>query len=346
MDKTSYTGYIGTYTDGDSKGIYTFALDVEKGELTKAEVAAELPSPTYVSVSSNQEYLYAVSPGGLTSYKIDASSGKLTVMNESAEREGTPCYVAINAENQFAAAANYHDGTVVLYKADEETGKLTEQLSVAEQEGGGPHERQDAPHMHYSEFTPDGKYLIGVDLGTDEVVTYEYKKGELKDVQRLKTSEGAGPRHLAFHPNGVNAFVMTELSNEVLALAYNQEDGSFEIIQTIKAIPEDFKENSQGSAIHVSSDGRFVYAGNRGHDSIAVFEIEQNSYKLELVEYAPSGGNWPRDFVLDPTEKFLITTNQESSNAVLYKRDPETGKLTETGSSISVPDPVCVKFLR
>ncbi|MDG5471847.1 lactonase family protein [Jeotgalibacillus sp. ET6] len=346
MSKTIFRGYFGTYTKGESKGVYSFALDTEKEELTSLEVAAELQSPTYVSISENQKYLYAVAPGGLASYEIDAESGGLTPINKVDPREGTPCHVEPNPANEFAAAANYHDGTAVLYKVNPQTGELIEQLDVAQQEGGGPHERQDAPHMHYSGFTKDGKYLIGVDLGTDEVVTYEYSDGSLKDVQRFAASPGAGPRHLDFHPNSKIAYVMTELSNEVLVLSFDQTDGSFELIQTVKAIPEDFKENSQGSAIHVSSDGRFVYAGNRGHDSIAVFEIDPETYQISLVEYAECGGNWPRDFVLDPTEKFVVTTNEESSNAVLYKRDAETGKLSAAGSTLHVPTPVCVKFLK
>lgn len=341
----NFKGYIGTYTKKESKGIYAFELDTEKGELLPPTVAAEMENPTYVNISDDQRFLYAVAPGGLAAFEIDASTAELTPLNTSTEREGTPCHVSVNATNEFAAAANYHDGTAVLFKVDPETGKLTEQLSVEEQEGGGPHERQDAPHVHFSGFTPEGKYLVCVDLGTDEVVTYEYLSGELKDIQRFAASPGAGPRHLAFHPNGVTAYVMTELSNEVLVLSYNEEDGSFEHVQTIAAIPSDFTENSQGSAIHVSSDGRFVYAGNRGHDSIAVFKVDETNNQLELVEYAGTGGNWPRDFVLDPSENFIIATNEESHNAVLYKRDPETGKLTDTGSSIHVPEPVCVKFL-
>ncbi|CAM5373002.1 6-phosphogluconolactonase [Bacillus safensis FO-36b] [Bacillus safensis subsp. safensis] len=136
---------------------------------------------------------------------------------------------------------------------------------------------------------------------------------------------------------------MTELSSEVIVLRYF-EDGHFEEIQTIATIPGDFTENNQGSAIHVSSDGKFVYAGNRGHDSIAIFKADDDG-QLSLVEIASSEGNWPRDFVLDPTEEFLVGSNQESSNLVLYKRDKETGRLTVLQSDITVPHPVCVKFL-
>ncbi|MEW9502660.1 lactonase family protein [Jeotgalibacillus marinus] len=342
-----FTGYIGTYTKGTSEGVYSFTLDTEKGELARAEVAAPLINPTYVTISDNERFAYAVSPGGLTAYEVNKVTGELTLINSISNKESSPCHVSIDPTNQYAAAAYYHDGTVVLYKVDPDTGRLLEQLSVAQQVGNGPNkDRQEAPHMHFSGFTPDGKFLVGVDLGTDEIVTYEYKEGNLNDVQRRATPPGSGPRHVAFHPQGLHAYAMTELSNEVLVLRYNEVNGSFDIIKSITAIPDDFKDNSQGSAIHISSDGRFVYAGNRGHDSIVVYKVDQVTNELELVEYANTGGNWPRDFVLDPSEKFLIATNQESGNVVLFKRDAETGKLTETDSVIQVPDPVCVKFLK
>jgi 6-phosphogluconolactonase len=150
---------------------------------------------------------------------------------------------------------------------------------------------------------------------------------------------------MTFHPNGKIAYLMTELSNEVVVLAYSQEDGSFKELQYISTIPDDFTENNQGSAIHISSDGRFVYAANRGHDSIAVFSTNSDSGELTFVERTSTEGNWPRDFALDPTEKFLIASNQESSSLVLFERNQETGKLTLLQSDITVPDPVCVKFL-
>ncbi|KIL51989.1 lactonase family protein [Jeotgalibacillus soli] len=348
MGQSIFTGYIGTYTKGKSKGVYSFKVDTENGKLEKAEVAAELTNPTYVTISGDERFLYAVAKegekGGLAAYEIDGTSGQLTLLNAVTEKSGSPCHVSVDPENRFAVAAYYHDGTAVLYTVNPETGALDEQVSIAQQEGSGPNqERQDGPHMHFGGFTPDGKYIAGVDLGTDEVITYEYKNGHLMDVHRLAVAPGAGPRHLTFHPNGATAYLMTELSNEVIVLRY--ESGVFTAIQTISAIPSDFTENSQGSAIHISSDGRFVYAGNRGHDSIAVFEVNPENDELALVEYTPTGGSWPRDFVLDPTEKFVIATNQESSNVVLFTRDQETGKLSQTDSVIEVPDPVCVKFL-
>ncbi len=156
---------------------------------------------------------------------------------------------------------------------------------------------------------------------------------------------GAGPRHIAFHPKEKYAYVMTELSNEVIALEYNPTAGEFREIHVVSAIPDDFTDNSQGSAIHVTQDGRFVYVANRGHDSIAVFEVNQYSGELAFVERVSTEGNWPRDFVFDPTEAFLVASNEETGNLVLFERDKETGRLTVLPSTVSVPYPVCVKFL-
>jgi 6-phosphogluconolactonase len=169
--------------------------------------------------------------------------------------------------------------------------------------------------------------------------------GTLQKVNLLPLKAGSGPRHLAFHPNGKFAYIMTEFSSEVIVLDYNKENKHFTEKQYISTLPEDFTENNQGSAIHVSSDGRFVYAGNRGHNSIAIFEADPVSGELTFVDRVSTEGDWPRDFSLDPTEEFLLASNQESSNLVLYKRDKESGKLTLLQSDVTVPYPVCVKFL-
>ncbi|MBM7579578.1 lactonase family protein [Jeotgalibacillus terrae] len=338
---TKYKGFIGTYTKKSSKGVYEIELDTEKENLTVKGVAAEGKSPAYVNMDAEQEYLYTVAPGGIASYKIGDSLSAIAHVNE---RDGSPCHVSVSPDGEFAASATYLDGTIALFKRDKETGKVTEQLSLIQHEGEGPHERQDAAHAHFSGFTPDGKYLVAVDLGTDEIISYTYQSGELKQAAVFNAEPGAGPRHLTFHPDKPLAYVMTELSNEVLVLAYDSSTGAFRQLQAIPAIPGDFTENSQGSAIHMSSDGRFVYAGNRGHNSIAVYSAEENG-ELTHIEYAETEGNWPRDFVLDPSEAYIVAANQESDSLVLLKRDKESGRLTKTDVKVEVPEPVCVKFL-
>lgn len=343
-----FTGYIGTYTKGDSKGIYSFTLDAANGKITDVKAAASLENPTYLTISQDNKYLFSVAKegnsGGVAGYKI-LESGELILINNQLSEGASPCHVSVNEENSLLLSANYHKGSADSYRLNPENGEIQAVLSSIFHEGSGPDERQEKAHTHYAGFTPDEKYAAVIDLGIDQLITYSLDNGKLAEKSILNIAPGSGPRHLTFHPNGEYAYLMTEFSSEVLVLKYTSEDGSFQQLQAISTLPDDFSENNQGSAIHISSDGKFVYAANRGHDSIAVFEVKSGSFELSFVEHTSTEGNWPRDFVLDPSEKYLIASNQNSSNVVLYSRDKETGKLTLLDSEVNVPDPVCVKFL-
>jgi 6-phosphogluconolactonase len=345
---TNYIGYVGTYTKQESKGVYQFTLDTDKKEITDVKLAAEVNNPTYVTVSGDNENLYAVSKegenGGVTAFSIDPETGGLNKLNSHSTAGANPCHVSADHESRTVLTANYHTKMVESYLTNED-GSLKELVSSIEHEGSGPHERQEKPHMHYAGFTPDGKYVIAIDLGSDRVYTYAANNGELSEAGVFDTKPGSGPRHIAFHPNGKFAYVMTELSSEVLVLHYEQKDGRFSEQQYISTIPDDFKETNDGSAIHVSADGQFVYAGNRGHNSIAVYKADQDSGVLTFVEWTSTEGNWPRDFVLDPTGEFLVASNQKSNTLTLFDRDKETGKLELLQSGVKVPEPVCVKFM-
>ncbi|GAA0317042.1 lactonase family protein [Bacillus carboniphilus] len=345
---TKFIGYVGTYTKQESKGVYQFTLDTEKKEITDVKLAAELDNPTYVTVSNDNQHLYAVSKegenGGVTAFSVHPETGELTKLNSQTSAGSPPCHVSVNRNNSNVLSANYHTTKIESYMTNED-GSLNPAISVIEHEGSGPHERQEKPHMHFAGFTPDEKFAIAVDLGTDRVITYAVDNGKLKEAQVLQTKLGSGPRHIAFHPNGLFAYVMTELSSEVVALRYDEKDGSFKEQQYISTIPADFEETNDGSAIHISSDGKYVYAGNRGHNSIAVFKVNPDSGQLTFVEWTSTEGNWPRDFVLDPSEDFLVATNQKSNTMTLFSRDQSTGKLALLQSGVKVPEPVCVKFL-
>lgn len=343
-----YTGFVGTYTKQDGKGIHSFQLDTEKAELLNATVAAEVNNSTYVTISENEQFLYAVEKGGkgggVAAFSIQ--DGKLQKVNDVLESEKVPCYVALNKNGTRAFTAQYHACTVEMYSVNAETGELIDLLDVATHTGSGPNpDRQEKSHPHFFGTTHDERFAIAVDLGTDEIITYELAGEDLLKKAVFKTPAGAGPRHLVFHPNGQAAYVMTELSNEVLVLSFDENEGTFELIASHKTIPADFRENSQGSAIRISSDGRFLYAGNRGHNSIAVFEIIENGQDIELVEIVSTTGDWPRDFDLDPTEMFLVVAHEKTHNVVLFKRGAETGRLTPANSEVTVPEGVCVTFL-
>ncbi|CDQ18967.1 lactonase family protein [Halobacillus karajensis] len=343
-----YVGYVGTYTKQDSKGVYQFTLDTDNKELRDVKLAAELENPTYVTVSDDDQNLYAVTKqgenGGVTAFSIDEETGELTKLNSQTAAGSPPCHVSVDHGKSTVVTANYHTKNIASYLTKED-GSLNPATSVVEHEGTGPHERQEKPHLHFAGFTPDENYVIAIDLGSDRVITYAADHGKLTQVHVFNTPAGAGPRHITFHPNQKFAYVMTELSSDVLVLHYDEKDGSFTEQQTISTIPDDFNETNDGSAIHISSDGQYVYAGNRGHNSIAVYKVDQDSGQLTFMEWTSTEGNWPRDFVLDPSEEFLIATNQKSNTMTLFERDKATGKLSLIQSGVHVPEPVCVKFI-
>jgi 6-phosphogluconolactonase len=346
----NFIGYIGTYTKGDSEGIYSFTLDTEAEKITNIKLAAKLDNPTYLTISDNNKFLYSVikegTLGGVASYALNAETGMIDeALNKQLAEGSPPCHVSVDSKNNVLLSSNYHKGTVNSYLISQADGIIKPPSSIVEHHGSGPDHRQEKPHTHYAAFTPDEKFATVAELGSDKIYTYEVNNGTLKEGSRLSVQAGSGPRHMVFHPTKTIAYVMTEFSSEVIVLNYNTEDGSFTELQYIRAIPEDFTENNQGSAIHISSDGRFVYVGNRGHNSISVFKVREDSGELSLVEHTHTEGNWPRDFELDPTEKFIVASNQESGSIILFSRDKETGKLTLLQSDISVPDPVCIKFL-
>ncbi|WP_209124829.1 lactonase family protein [Alkalihalobacillus sp. BA299] len=346
---TKFIGYVGTYTKEESKGVYQFTLDTEKKEITDVKLAAELDNPTYVTVSDNNKNLYAVAKegenGGVTAFSINSGTGELAKLNSQTSAGAPPCHVSVNHHKSNVLTANYHTTKIESYLTNED-GSLNPATSVIEHNGSGPHERQEKPHMHYAGFTPDEKYVIAIDLGSDRVITYTVNNGNLNEAQVFTTKPGSGPRHITFHPIKKFAYVMTELSSEVLVLHYDDKDGKFTEQQYISTIPQDFKETNDGSAIHISSDGQYVYAGNRGHNSIGVFKVDQDSGQLTFIEWTSTEGNWPRDFVLDPSEEFLVATNQKSNTMTLFSRDKFTGKLALIQSGVKVPEPVCMKFLK
>ncbi|MEH7502864.1 lactonase family protein [Neobacillus drentensis] len=344
-----YIGYIGTYTKGGSKGIYSFTLDTNEARIAGINEAAQLENPTYLTISKDNRYLYSVAKegenGGVTAFSVKGD-GTLTELNRQLLPGSSPCHVSVDSNNRYAFSANYHKGSVESYLINQEDGSVQPAASIINHEGSGPDPRQEKPHTHYAGVTPDENYLAVVELGIDALITYAVNRdGSLAKAHLLPLKAGSGPRHLVFHPNGKFAYLMTEFSSEVIVLTYYKEDGHFTEKQYISTLPADFSENNQGSAIHISSDGRFVYAGNRGHNSIAVFSVDVETGELSFVEHTSTEGDWPRDFMLDPTEKFVVASNQESSNLVLYSRDENSGKLTLITADIVVPYPVCIKFL-
>ena len=330
--------YFGTYTKKESKGIYKAQFDPETGSLSDLELVAAEPNPTFIAFSEKGN-LYSVGAqdgkGGIASFTADFQP-----LNHVVE-EGAPlCYVSVDDKRQLVYGANYHKGQVLVYKIEGDG-----QLSLIDQdthEGKGPHENQARPHVHFADLTPD-QYLITCDLGTDSLHTYEVSdQGKLTLLHHYKTAPGAGPRHLVFHPHHKIAYLINELNATIDVLFYDGM-GEFEHFQTVSTLPEDYDGQKWASAIKLSADGKFLYASNRAHNSIVVFEVIADG-SLKLIEIVPTDGLNPRDFTLSPDQHYLIAAHQDSPNATVFKRDPETGRLSSLSHDFYVPEAVCTVF--
>lgn len=338
---TKIKGLLGSYTKNDGKGIYTFEIDTDLKKITSVETGYEVGASTYIQ--KHEDKLYGIKKeeqgAGIQSYQIGE---KLTVINDLLESTDSGCHLWISRDGKYLLEAVYGSGVVRLYALDD-NGAVAQLIDTHQQQGSGPNkERQDYAHTHYIQETPD-RYAVAVDLGTDEVITFTFGDEGFKQVGVLNVEPGMGPRHLVFHENGKYAYLFTELSNEVVVLSYN--DGKFEMQEKYSALPEDFTGHSQGAAIRMSYDQQFVYASNRGHQSIAVYKVQGEGEALELVEIVSTHGDWPRDFNIDSSDKYLVCAHERDGVLSLFERDEQTGRLTLLDDSARAPEAVCVQFL-
>src|SRR5215468_1156343 len=359
--KGNYLFYIGTYTENGSKskGIYAYRYDAATQEITPLGLAAETTNPSWVALHPNGRFLYAVNEvqnyngpnsGGVSAFAIDRATGKVTFLNEVSSRGADPCYVTVDKAGKFVLVANYSGGSVAAFPISDD-GKLGESSAFVQHTGHGINpKRQEAAHAHSIDLSPDERFAFVDDLGLDQLLIYKFDKGKgsLKpgNPPFAKLDAGAGPRHFALHPSGQYAYVVSELASTVTAFSFASRAGTFNRIQTISALPEDFKGENDDAEIEVHPSGKFLYASNRGHDSIAVFSIDPAKGTLTPVEHTPTQGKTPRNFAIDPTGALLFAENQESNNIVVFRIDPNTGKLTATGKTLEVGQPVCIKFVK
>jgi 6-phosphogluconolactonase len=356
---SQYLAFIGTYTSKtDSKGIYSFHFDAATGRLSSMALAATTPDPSFLTVASNEKYLYAVNElsefdgkksGAVTSYSLDPKSGKLTQLNQVSSGGADPCYVSFDQSGTYLLVANYTGGSVSVFPVAPD-GRIGAASAFVQHSGSGRNkERQEGPHAHYIAASADNRFVFVVDLGLDEVLVYRFDvaKGSLtpNDPPFVKLSPGAGPRHMAFHPNSKFAYVLNEVNSTVTAFAYDSKNGSFSTLQTLSTIPKDFTAHNDTAEIVVHPSGKFLYASNRGHDSIAEFAIDPAKGTLTLAGDFSTQGKTPRNFALDPTGKFLLAANQKSNNIAVFRIDQSTGALTGTGQEAQVPAPVDIVFV-
>ena len=356
----NYIIYVGTYTEGDGhgKGIYVYFYDANSGKTTALGVAAETTNPSWVALSPSGRFLYAVNEvgnyegsksGGISAFAVDRATGKLTFLNEVASRGAGPCYLSVDRTGKYALVANYDGGSVAVFPILRD-GKLGPATAFVQHTGHGTNpERQEAPHAHSIVLTPDNRFAIVNDLGLDELLVYKFDsaKGTLtpNDPPFAKLDPGVGPRHFALDPNGKHAYVINEMGRSVTAFSVNLGAGTFKSVESVSTLPGGFSGRNDDAEIEVHPSGKFVYASNRGEDSIAVFAIDPASGKLKEIEDVPTGGKEPRSFAIDPTGKLLFAANQNSDDIVVFRIDTKTGHLTQTGEKLDVPSPVCVKFL-
>ncbi len=355
---TSYQVFVGTYTGPTSKGIYGFHFDPATGQATSLNLVAETPSPSFLVIAANHRFLYAVNEtseyqgqktGSLSSFAIDPKTGKLALLNQVSSHGAGPCYITLDKTGKHVLVANYDSGSVAVFPVLAD-GRLGEASAVVQHTGHGVDpERQEAPHAHSIELSPDNRFAVATDLGLDELLVYHYDpiKGTLAPNHPpfAKVEPGAGSRHIAFHPSGRFAYVINEMSSSVTGFSYDAKHGRFSKLQSISALPKGFTGHSDAAEIEAHPSGKFLYASTRGPDSIAVFRINPKSGKLALLETVPTGGKTPRNFAIDPSGAYLFAANQESNNIVIFRIDPRTGHLTATSKVIEAPAPVCLKFL-
>lgn len=338
---------LGTYTKRKSKGIYSIELDEQKKQLVNLKEEVHVESPTYLAGNDDYSLLFSIakSPdgkGGLKSFRHHLETDTYKEVDSYFEEGAPPCYVAYDQSRNLVYTANYHKGNVSVCTTSEE-GNL-DLVDTHTHTGKSVHENQKSPHAHYFDLTPDGQFLISCDLGTDEIIMYtldENNKLSVSDV--ISVTPGTGPRHVVFHPNNRFAYVFGELSSDVLVFNYNANNGTLTPIQTISSIPKEHESFNGGAAIRVSSDGRFVYASNRGHDSIVIYKVDEDG-TLSLVNYTPTEGETPRDFNLDPSERFMVVGHQDSDNLTLFERNEKDGTLTLLQKDVFAPEVICIKF--
>ena len=350
--------YLGTYTGARSQGIYVSRFDPETARLTSPELAVEAKNPSFLAVAPKAQFLYAVGEvedfggaraGSVSSYRIDKASGKLTLLNQQPSGGTSPCHLAVDATGKCLLVANYGSGSIAALpiRAD---GSLDQPSATLQHQGSSVDQhRQTGPHAHFITTDAANRFAFCCDLGLDKVLVYRlnFNPPSLipNDPPSVSVKPGAGPRHLAFHPSGRFAYVVNEMGSSLTAFAYDPNRGKLSELQTVSTLPQTFNGPSSCAEVQVHPSGKFVYASNRGHDSIAIFGIDSKTGKLTSHGHQPTQGKTPRHFAFAPDGKWLLAENQDSDTIMVIRVDAGTGKLIPTGKPIPAPSPVCVVFV-
>jgi 6-phosphogluconolactonase len=331
------TVYLGTYTKRGSQGIYLAHFNEKTGALSQPELAAESADPSFLALHPTGPYLYAVNEGTaqVSALSVDAASGKLTPLNQQSTGGKGPCHLALDSTGHMLAVANYEGGSLATFPVGPD-GRVGDRKSFIQFPG-------DKPHGHSTTFTADNQLLLVNDLGGDATHVYQVTPGtaDITEESVGKADPGAGPRHLAISPSGKFIYVLNELRSSVTR--YSFAGGAMQKLDSVSSLPPSFKGKNSGAEIAFGAKGRYLYASNRGNDSIAVFAVDPGGI-IRVVQTTSSGGHTPRSFAIDRSGKWLLAANQDSDNVVVFRIDPKTGWLKQAGVEIKLGAPVCVLF--
>lgn len=351
--------YFGTYTEGtDSKGIYSGMFDPQTGTISDVELDAVMPNPSFLALHPSGKFLYAVAEldrfggeegGGVKAWALDADGKIDEPIDEASSKGAAPCHLSVHPRGDGLIVANYGSGTVSVYKLAAD-GRL-DPLGVvfrSEKGSGADPRRQEGPHAHCVRFDPRGAIVIEADLGADRLHSLRFEpddpKAPLRAIAETRTAPAAGPRHLAFHPSGRFVFVNNEMNSTVTAYRFDASSGALDEIQTESTLPEGGHPGNSTAETVIHPTGRFLYVSNRGHDSLAIFSVDEQTGTLVARGHQKTGGKTPRNFNIDPTGRWLLAANQSSDTITVFAIDPESGVLTPRGEPVRVPAPVCVVF--
>jgi 6-phosphogluconolactonase len=352
MYSQQYHLLIGTYTSaGKSEGIYVYKFNSSDGSF-EMNTKAAISNPSYLTISKDHRKVYSVSEmgkgkGSVSAFNFDDHTGELKYINSVSSGGDGPCYVSVTDDGDCVFAANYGGGSLgaTHVKAD---GSLDSNVQSIQHEGKSIHKDQYKPHVHSVVVSPDNKFLMAADLGTDKIHTYRINAGNQKVLSPaepafIKTKPGSGPRHLTFHPNGKYMYSVNELDGSVNA--YRYKNGVLKELQSITLLPEGFKGTIEAADIHISPDAKFLYASNREDlNEIITYRILKDG-TLKFLFRNSVLGKAPRNFAIDPTGNFVLVANQNTDDIIIFRRDKKTGALTSTGNKIEISRPVCLKFV-
>jgi 6-phosphogluconolactonase len=350
-----YVGYVGTYTDGNAKGVYALKYDTASRKFVSLGLEAEIASPSFVATDPTHKYLYAITEraarrdatGSVSSYNIDPATGALKLINRVDAHGKTTAHLVVDHTGKWLMVANYGSGSVAVFAINPDH-SIGEMSDFKQHAGSSVDEkRQKGPHPHEVVLSADNRFLFVPDLGLDKVFVYalDTATGKLTLSSTTQTQPGFGPRHMLFGKGEKFAYLLGEMSSKVTVMSYDKASGKLTPIQVIATIPADFTGENNSAELARSGDGRFLYATNRGHDSVTVFSINAKNGQLANVQNISTEGHIPRGMALDPDGTHLLAANQESDNIVIFDRDAKTGKLTPTGQVMTdIPTGVCILF--